>query len=114
MAKIEGNNGGTLTPFEPGESGNPDGRPPGSKNRATLLKKWIALKTKIKNEETKEVIECTVEDKVILSLIKKAIKGDVYAIKEIQDTLYGKIKQTLEIQKEQPLFPDVSADDSDK
>jgi len=110
MAKIEGNNGGTLYPFRPDQSGNPIGRLPGSKNRATLLKKWLSTPIKIKNPETKEEISCTLEDKVALALIHRAIKGDVAAIREIQDTLYGKIKETLEVQKELPLFPDAHKD----
>lgn len=114
---IPQDHGGALVNFEPGESGNPHGRPPGSKNRATLLKKWLSVSVKIKNDTTGETFEGTMEDKVALSLIKKALKGDVSAIKEIQDTLYGKVKDVLEIQKEQPLFPDtknVHTDNSNK
>ena len=106
MSEIKARNGGILHTFNPGQSGNPNGRPPGSRNRATLLKKWLLTPIKIENPETKEEIDCTLEDKIALALIQKAIKGNVAAIREIQDTLYGKIKETIEMQKEQPLFPD--------
>lgn len=32
------------------------------------------------------------EDKWSIALIKRALKGDVIALNEIQDTLYGEIK----------------------
>jgi hypothetical protein len=67
------------------------GRPKGLKNRATILKKWITIAAKIKHPESDETIDATMEDKVNLALLTKALSGDVQAIKEINDTLYGKI-----------------------
>ena len=74
------------------------GKPKGAKNRATILKKWIAISAKIKHPENDSTIEGTMEDKVNLALLAKALSGDVQAIKEINDTLYGKIqeKQVIE------------------
>jgi hypothetical protein len=85
--------------FKKGQSGNLKGHPKGVKNRATILKKWIAIAAKVKHPETDEDLPGTIEDKVNLSLITKALAGDVQAIKEINDTLYGKIpdKQEHEI-----------------
>ena len=82
--------------FEKGESGNPAGRPVGSKNRSTLLRKWLEVPAKIINPETKEETIGTVEDRIIMALITKAAKGDVIAMKEIQDTIYGKIPQKID------------------
>lgn len=73
------------------------GRPKGAKNRATILKKWIAIAAKIKHPESDEDIEGTMEDKVNLALLSKALSGDVQAIKEINDTLYGKITEKAEV-----------------
>lgn len=70
-----------LTPYQPGQSGNPSGKPPGTKNRATIIKEILALKT---GDKTNEYIINDV-------LFKKAADGDLGAIKEIQDTVYGKI-----------------------
>ena len=64
-----------------------EGRKKGVKNRSTILKKWIEVKVKIKEKE----VFGTVEDEINLALITKALSGDVQAIKEINDTLYGKI-----------------------
>jgi hypothetical protein len=78
---------------------NKDGRPVGTKNRSTILKKWIEVNVKIKDKSnpTLREIDGTVEDQIILALIAKARSGDVQAIKEINDTLYGKIIDKQEI-----------------
>ncbi len=82
--------------FEPGQTGNPNGRPNGTKNRGTILKKWLEVAAKVKNPETGITIEGTVEDKIAIGLIAKAIKGDVQAAREILDSIYGKSAQPLE------------------
>jgi hypothetical protein len=82
------------------KKGNPGGgRPKGTKNRATILKKWMKVKIKIneKSNPLQKEIFGTVEDQVILALISKARSGDVQAIKEINDTLYGKIADKNEL-----------------
>lgn len=93
--------GGTpenLIPAVKGEPGrNPAGRPVGSKNRSTILSRWISVNTKVKNPITKETEAGTVEDLVMLALINRAMSGDVQAIKEINDTLYGKIVDKGEV-----------------
>lgn len=87
-----------LIPAKKGEpSRNPNGRPKGSPNRATVLRKWLDIATKVKNPETGEMLEGTVEDRVAMALIAKAIKGDVQAIKEINDSLYGKAHQAIQV-----------------
>ena len=86
-----------IIPPKKGEVRNPKGRTIGSKNRSTLLKKWIEVAVKLKHPETEEEISGTIEDKVALALVAKALTGDVQAIKEIQDTLYGKIPDKNEL-----------------
>lgn len=86
-----------LKSFKKGQSGNPEGYEKGKPNRATILKKWIKIAAKIKHPESDETIEGTMEDKVNLALLTKALSGDVQAIKEINDTLYGKIPDKGEI-----------------
>ena len=86
------------------------GRKKGTKNRSTILKKWIEVAVKIKeksNPTGKEMIG-TVEDQINLALLYKALSGDVQAIKEINDTLYGKIsdKQELTVRDLIPLTPE--------
>lgn len=92
--------GGTpdnLIPAKKGEVRNPAGRPVGAINRSTVLKRWMGVNTKVKNPITKETEVGTVEDLVMLALINKAMAGDVAAIREIQDTLHGKIPDKNEL-----------------
>ena len=76
------------------------GRPKGVKNRATILRKWIETRTKIVDPGTGETVDGTMEDKVYLALLSKALGEDVAAIKEINDTLYGKIADKTEVKTE--------------
>ena len=85
-----------LIPCKKGETANPYGYPKGKKNRSTILKKWIEVITKVKDPATEKELPGTIEDKINLSLITKALAGDVQAIKEINDTLYGKIPDKSE------------------
>jgi len=109
---MEGKNGGTLKPFEKGESGNPNGRPKGAKNRSTIAKYWLEVNQKLKNPLTNQEETMSQEDLMTLALIKKAREGDVHAYKALMDSGYGaplqQIEQTI---LEQPLFPDVQEND---
>ena len=85
-----------IIPPVKGERRNPNGRPLGSKNRKTLLKKWLELSADVLAPITNAKFKGTVEDAVYLALIKKALEGDVNAIKEISDTMYGKLTDKTE------------------
>lgn len=85
-----------LIPAKKGEVRNPKGKAPGTKNRATILRKWIDTQKKFK-DPTGKLVEGTVEDEIYLALIAKGLEKDVAAIKEINDTLYGKIKEQMEL-----------------
>jgi len=61
------------------------------------LRKWLELNANVLTPITGEQQTGTVEDAVNIALIKKALEGDVNAIKEINDTLYGKITEKHEI-----------------
>jgi hypothetical protein len=69
----------------------------GVPHRATVLKKWLSTELDIENPITKETHRGSVEDDVMLALITKARTGDVSAIKEILDTMYGKITDKVQI-----------------
>ena len=83
--------------WKEGESGNPSGRPVGSRNRATIVKEWLEAKKKAKNplNEQEELLE--VQDMITLAVIGKALKGDVNAYKELMDSAYGKLLTTQDI-----------------
>ena len=93
---MEGKNGGTLKPFEQGESGNPNGRPKGSKNRSTIARKWLEVNQSLKNPLTGENETMSQEDLMTLALIKKARDGDTNAYKALMDSGYGAPVQQIE------------------
>ncbi len=104
-----------LIPFEKGKSGNPKGRPVGSKNRSTIAKKWLSVEQDLKNPLTSLTEKMSQEDLMTLALIKKAREGDVQAYQKLLDSAYGApVQQIEQTNIEQPLFPDVKTDNSDK
>jgi len=84
------------------------GRPKGSKNRSTLLKEMLALAAldrfgkPITNPLVPNAHEAiSLEEAMIVNLVKMSLGNKnptaaLSAIKEIQDTLHGKIKNTNE------------------
>lgn len=93
--------------WKKGESGNPKGRPKGSKNRSTIAKKWLEVNQEAFNDITglKELL--SQEDLMTLAQIKKAREGDTNAYKSIMDSAFGSpVQQIDQTIIEQPLFPD--------
>ena len=82
--------------FKPGQTGNPNGRPPGVPNTATRLQRFLNLVQKGKNPVTKEDEEFTVAELMDLQQIAKAMKGDTAAWEKILNRLEGMPKQTNE------------------
>ena len=85
-----------LKPFGKGNNANPNGRPKGSKNRATVARKYLDLISKQKNGLTGEVEELSQEEVITLSMLTKASKGDVNAYKAVMDSAFGQPKQTTD------------------
>ena len=107
---------GQIEPrWEKGESGNPNGRPKGAKNRSTIARQWLEVNQSLKNPLTGEQETMSQEDLMTLALIKKAREGDVAAYKALMDSGYGApIQQVEQTIIEQPLFPDVQENDSNE
>jgi hypothetical protein len=104
-----------LIPFKKGESGNPAGRPKGSKNRSTIARRWLEVNQSLKNPITGENETMSQEDLMTLALIKKAREGDVNAYKALMDSGYGApVQQIEQTNIEIPLFPDVQEDNSNE
>jgi len=82
-----------LKPFKPGQSGNPKGRPKGSRNRRTIVRQWLEAEEEIKDPITGELKTVQQADLIVLGLLKKARKGDVAAFKELMDSGYGKLME---------------------
>jgi hypothetical protein len=73
--------------FQPGQSGNPKGRPKGSKNRVTELK--IEMELALREGLNPEVLKA-----VLASMVVEAINGNVSAAKLIMDKVMENAKST--------------------
>jgi len=104
-----------LIRYKKGQSGNPKGRPKGSKNRSSVARKWLALEQNKNNPITDVEEILSQEDLMTLALIKKAREGDATSYQKLLDSAYGApVQQVEQTNIEQPLFPDVKEDDGNK
>lgn len=81
------------------------GRPKGSPNRKRLLRAWLDLELEFDNPLKgldAPLERMTVEDRICLALIAKALAGDLPSIQEVLNTLYGKIPDKVELDQNQP------------
>jgi len=85
-----------LIRYKKGQSGNPKGRPKGSKNRSCVAKKWLSVEQDLKNPLTSEMETMSQEDLMTLALIKKARDGDSTAYQKLLDSAYGAPVQQIE------------------
>ena len=94
--------------FKKGTSGNPNGRPKGSRNRRTIVLEALALLIDHKNPVTGEIEKMPAVDAMTYAIIDKAQKGDVAAYKELLDSGFGKLKDVQEstIINSTPLTPE--------
>ena len=77
--------------FQPGVSGNPEGRKPDTEEQK-LIKKAVKELVKEYQQTLAEALP-----KISPVLIKKAIEGDIMAIKELHDRAMGKPLQKTDI-----------------
>lgn len=80
-----------LIPFQPGQSGNPNGRPKGRRNFTTVLEEILSQEIKLEDPIVKKEIERHLGDWVMLQLVVKALKGDRKSIINIMEKLEGKV-----------------------
>ena len=85
-----------LIPFEKGVSGNPNGRPKGSRNRATIVRQWLEINRESFNPITGQTEPLEIQDQITLQQIVKALEGDTNAYKELMDSAHGKAVQSFE------------------
>lgn len=83
--------------WKPGQSGNPNGRPKGSLNSKTYLKKWLEMKVTMENPVTKMKEEMPAMEAMTISLIGEAMSGNVGAYKEVMDRFEGRVNQRVEM-----------------
>jgi hypothetical protein len=90
-----------ATRFKKGESGNPAGRPKGSRNYKTLFREaYVAIAKDLRLGKDPDAL--LVE--ILKRGIKEALKGNYPFYKDIMDRLYGKPKQTIETEEEKKLL----------
>lgn len=87
-------------PWQPGQSGNPAGRPKGSRNRATVMRELLELHESMKNPITGMTENLSQEYIISLAQIAKARKGDTHAYKAVMDSAYGSPLQKQEVTTE--------------
>lgn len=85
------------TQFKPGVCPPGAGRPKGSKNRSTIARQFAEVITGGIDVSGNIKADMTAEELMIAALWRKAFDGDINAIKEIQDTLYGKLTDKQEL-----------------
>ena len=86
MTKNSDKNSGNLQPpYKKGESGNPNGRPKGQRNYATIYREAL-IKIAEANDTTPEGIEEMMEQ----AGLKQALKGNFAFFKDIRDRVHGK------------------------
>ena len=81
---------------QPGQSGNPKGRPKGIVSITDTLRKVIEKKMETIDPVTKNKDRKKIKEIIALALVGKALKGDVRAIQEMRDRLEGKVTQKVE------------------
>jgi len=86
--------------FKKGQSGNPKGRPKGSKSIRSIIKKYLEKEINHKNPLTGKDENLSVQDHMILTAIAKAISGDDRAREDVLNRLYGKPKEHINIKTE--------------
>lgn len=65
--------------FKPGQSGNPKGRPKGSKNFATAFAEALMRPIKVRDRNTGKIRTLTKQDVMIEAITNKAMAGDAKA-----------------------------------
>jgi hypothetical protein len=91
-SKGVGGNGNLIPPVK-GERRNPDGRPKGQRNYATIYKEALR-----KIAETQGITPEEIEDIMVQSGLKNAIKGDYRFYQDTLDRLHGKPKQSVGVE----------------
>jgi hypothetical protein len=88
-----------LRPWKPGQSGNLGGRPKRDAITAALREQL---------EAQAKAGTRSVADEIAGALIKRALKGDVRAIREIADRTEGRPRQQLEVEATTTVQRDLS------
>lgn len=96
----EGRNGGTLTPWQEGQSGNPAGRPPGRHSLLTMLNHVldstipVPIDMEVDGQQVKTKIIISKREAMLLRYVNIALNGDdavaLHAINSVFNNLEGR------------------------
>ena len=93
-----------LKPFQPGESGNPEGKPKGILNYKTRVGMAIEIMANkyLKDYNKKHKVKITLDEvdilgDIFMQALNKARNGDTKSIIDLFDRLYGKAMQSIEL-----------------
>lgn len=93
-----GKNGGTLLNTYKGQPAlNPNGRPKGSQNTKTVIKKYLDALGTGKSPLTQKMTRTTNLEHMVAKQVSKAIKGDTGSFNALLDRLDGRPKVFQEI-----------------
>lgn len=101
-------------PFKKGVSGNPSGRPKGSRNRSTIVREWLETKLNKINPITGNLETLDIQDHMVIAMIGKALDGDINAFKELFDSGHGKITDRIQTEHKTELDIDLSKEEARK
>ena len=81
--------------FQKGKSGNPKGRPKGSKNLKTILKK--ELEEKISIQVRGKVKKITKQEAIVMNLVSNTLKNDKYATQALLRLITNIVGDEVEV-----------------
>lgn len=85
------------TQFQPGESGNPSGKPKGTKNFTTLVRDMLKRVAVLKEGNPNNL---TYEDVLADQVIKRAIQGNDRVLKILWEQMDGRPRQQIDLSAE--------------
>jgi hypothetical protein len=93
------------TRFQKGRSGNPSGRPKGSRNVATLLKQQLNERVEVR--EKGRLRKITKLEAIVTQLVNKAATGDQRAIELLLTWIPGSQKDLRELGRSPGIDPEM-------
>lgn len=92
---VKGSNGGQIKIAEPGESGNPNGKPKGTRNIATVLREYLEALDKERGGTGEALNIPTAELIRLISAKNEAVR--LKAIQEAYDRLEGETEKNINL-----------------
>lgn len=93
-------NTGLKPPWKPGETGNPNGRPKGQRNYATIYREALIKLAKLNDKSPEEL-----EDEILSKGLLNARKGNYSFYKDVLDRLHGKALERTDLTTGGKPFP---------